>query len=64
LFCLLIAVNAGLIVPHCDLDACSITGYQESGPEYLEGSSHGLGSPTLYFLQKDNIILKGIYFSS
>ena len=46
LFFLLIAVNAGLIVPHCDLDACSITGYQESGPEYLERSLHGPGSPT------------------
>jgi len=45
LFFLLIAVNAGLIVPHCDLDACSITGYQGSGPEYLEGSPHGRGSP-------------------
>jgi len=32
-------------VPHCDLDACSITGYQGSGPEYLEGSPHGHGSP-------------------
>ena len=47
LFCLLTGVNAGLFVPHCDLDACSITGYQESGPEYLEGWSHSRDSPTL-----------------
>jgi len=55
-FFLLIAVKSGLIVPHCDVDACSITCYQGSGPVYLrarhvarvpqqlictEGSRHG-----------------------
>ena len=43
----LVMVNAGLIVPHCDLDACSITGYQGSGPDYLEGSPRGSGSPNI-----------------
>jgi len=45
LFVLLIAVNASPLVPYCDLDACSFTGYQESGSEYLEGSPCGRGSP-------------------
>jgi len=47
LFVLLIAVNAAPLVPHCDLDACSFTAYQESGSGYLEGSAHGRGSPNI-----------------
>ena len=50
LFCLLIVVNAGPLVPQffvLHLDACSFTGYQESGLEYLEGSPHGRGSPNI-----------------
>jgi len=50
LFVLLIAVNAGPLVPHffmLYLDACSFTGYQESDSEYLEASPHGCGSPNI-----------------